>query len=116
MRGDERDFERQQQELNPHRRQEQRRAREHTVATLRQRGVLVHEQDASDELSDLLDAVDGFIAEVEARGGDTFVNTPQSSDPETPEYVIPTRGQRESVPAYRARIEEATERLRRSHR
>jgi 5-enolpyruvylshikimate-3-phosphate synthase len=113
MRADERDFEQRQRELNPHRREEQHHARDHAVETLHQRGVVVHEHDASDELADLLDAVDAFIAEVEARGGDTFVNTPQSSEPATPEDVLPTRGAGESVRAYRARVAQATERLRR---
>jgi hypothetical protein len=114
MAGNEREYERAQRDLNPHRVDEQRRARDHAIDMLEQRGARVHDSDSSEDLADLLDAVDRFITEVERHGGDTFVNTPESSQPETPEFVLPARGGCESVKAYRSRVDEATERLRRS--
>ncbi|HEX5386949.1 MAG TPA: hypothetical protein VFW66_09640 [Gemmatimonadales bacterium] len=111
---DERDYERVQRDLNPHRVEEQRRAREHAAAMLEQREVRVLPSDSSEDLADLLDAVDRFTAAVEAKGGDTMVNTPDSSDPKTPAYVLPIRGAGESVQAYRHRVVEGTERLLRS--
>ncbi len=116
MAAEDRDYERFQRELNPHRREEQHRARDHAIAMLEQRGVRVRNTDASDELADLLEVVDRFIAEVEALGGDTFVNTPESSQPENPAFVLPDRGPGESVKAYIWRVEEARARLRHPRR
>jgi hypothetical protein len=48
---------------------------------------------------------------VEARGGDTFTNAPDSSEPDNPAFVLPERRAREPVPAYVARIVEAAKRL-----
>jgi hypothetical protein len=112
MAAEDRDYERFQRELNPHRSEEQRRSREHAIAMLRQREVRVHDSDSTEELADLLDAVDLFIAMVESLGGDTYVNTPDSSQPDDPRLVLPVRAPGESVRAYIARIEEARARLR----
>jgi hypothetical protein len=79
---------------------------------LAQRGVLVHPRDASEDLADLLEVVDRFTALVEALGGDTFVNTPESSQPENPAFVLPVRAPGESVKAYIYRVDEARARLR----
>ena len=48
---------------------------------------------------------------VEARGGDTFTNAPDSSEPDNPAFVLPERSAREPVAAYVRRINEAAERL-----
>jgi hypothetical protein len=112
MAAENRNYERFQRELNPHRGEEQRRAREHAVATLEQRGVRVHDSDSSEDLADLLDVVDRFIATVESLGGDTFVNAPDSSQPDDPLFVLPVRAVGESVKAYISRVDEATARLR----
>lgn len=106
------DYERFQRELNPHRGEEQRRSREHAIDMLQQREVRVHPSDTTEDLADLLDAVDGFIAAVESLGGDTYVNTPDSSQPADPRLVLPLRAPGESVRAYITRVEEARARLR----
>jgi hypothetical protein len=97
--------------LNPHRAEDQARAREHNLDVLGQRGVLLlgHETDA--ERADLWSAVDRVDSVVEARGGDTFTNAPDSSEPDNPAFVLPERRAREPVPAYVARIVEAAKRL-----
>jgi hypothetical protein len=102
--------------LNPHRAEQQARAREHNLDVLGQRGVLLFGAETDEELADLWSAVDRFESVVEARGGDTFTNTPDSSEPENPEFVLPERRAREPVAEYVRRILEAAERLTRFER
>ncbi|HET7468992.1 MAG TPA: hypothetical protein VFJ81_04920 [Gemmatimonadales bacterium] len=97
--------------LNPHRAEDQARAREHNLDVLGQRGVLLLGNETDDELADLWSAVDRFESVVEARGGDTFTNAPDSSEPDNPAFVLPERRAREPVPEYVARIQEAANRL-----
>ena len=47
-------------------------------------------------------------------GGDLFVNTPFSDQPESPEFVVPRRIPGEEAEAYAARINAAAERLERA--
>ena len=97
--------------LNPHRAEEQTRAREHNLDVLGQRGVLLFGDETDEELADLWSAVDRFESVVEARGGDTFTNAPDSSEPDNPAFVLPERRSREAVSAYVGRIREAAEQL-----
>jgi hypothetical protein len=102
--------------LNPHRQEEQARAREHNLDVLGQRGVLLFGDESDEELADLWSAVDRFESVVEARGGDTFTNAPDSSEPDNPDFVLPERKPREPVRAYIRRILEAADRLTRFER
>jgi hypothetical protein len=97
--------------LNPRREEDQARAREHNLDVLGQRGVLLLGDETDDELADLWSAVDRFESVVESRGGDTFTNAPDSSEPDNPAFVLPERRARESVSEYVARIVEAADRL-----
>jgi hypothetical protein len=97
--------------LNPHRAEDQARAREHNLDVLGQRGVLLLGTETDEELADLWSAVDRFESVVEARGGDTFTNAPDSSEPDNPAFVLPERRAREPVAPYVARIIEAANRL-----
>jgi hypothetical protein len=97
--------------LNPHLEEERTRAREHNLDVLGQRGVLLFGDETDDELADLWSAVDRFESVVEARGGDTFTNAPDSSEPDNPAFVLPERKARERVADYVRRIQEATVRL-----
>ncbi len=106
-------FEKQQQELDPHRAEEQRLARQEAEARLRPRGIIVSAKDPDEAVADLLDAIERFESAVEARGGDLFVNRIGSPQPESPEFVPPVRGDRESAVEYGRRIDRAAERLRR---
>jgi hypothetical protein len=101
-----------QQDLNPHRREEQARAAEHTRSVLAQRGLRVDDADDDDALADLLDAVERFEGMVQARGGDSFLNNPRSSQPENPAFVVPPRGTDETPRDYARRVLEAAGRLR----
>jgi hypothetical protein len=48
---------------------------------------------------------------VESRGGDTVIDTPSSTAPEDPSFVLPERRDREPAAAYVNRILAATSRL-----
>ena len=102
--------------LNPHRDEEQTRAREHNLDVLGQRGVLLFGDESDQDLADLWSAVDRFESVVESRGGDTFTNAPDSSEPDNPHFVLPERKARESVAGYVRRINEAAEELTRFER
>ncbi|HXE58840.1 MAG TPA: hypothetical protein VNK43_12635 [Gemmatimonadales bacterium] len=97
--------------LNPHRDEEQRRAAEHAVQLLRGRGVMLRGDESTEQLADLLAAVERFEIAVQARGGDSMVNTPDSSRPENPAYVLPVRRGDEPVDDYILRIVHATDRV-----
>lgn len=104
-------FEEQQEDLDPHRREERDSAAIELAGRLRQKGALLTGRETSAQLDDLMTAVDRFEAAVVARGGDLFVNTPSSEEPESPDFVIPQRAPGEDAEAYAARINEAAERL-----
>ena len=97
--------------LNPHRGEEQLRAREHAAEILGRRGVLLTGGESDDELADLWSAVERFESVVEARGGDTMTNSPDSAEPDNPAFVLPERKARESARDYARRILEAAEAL-----
>jgi hypothetical protein len=104
-------FEEQQETLDPHRREERDAAGVEFAGRIRQKGVLLTGAETSSELDDLSTAIDRFEAAVVARGGDLFVNTPFSDQPERPEFVIPRRTSGEDAEAYASRINEAAMRL-----
>jgi hypothetical protein len=104
------------QELNPHRGEEQVRAREHAAGVLAARGVLLFGSESDDELADLWSAVDRFESIVELRGGDTLTNAPDSAEPDNPAFVLPERKARESASDYTRRILEAAANLTRFER
>ncbi len=105
-------YEEQERLLDPHRAEEQQRARLEAVDRLADRGIPTYPQDGDEEIADLLDAVERFEEVVEARGGDLMVNRIGSSEPEDPAFVPPEREPGESAAAYRLRIEAATDRVR----
>ena len=104
-------FEEQQEDLDPHRREERNSASLELAGRLRQKGVLLTGRETSAQLDDLVTAIERFEAAVVSRGGDLFVNTPSSDPPESPDFVIPRRVPSEDAEAYAARINEAAERL-----
>jgi hypothetical protein len=93
--------------LNPHRGEEQERARERTADVLSRRGVLLFGDENDDDLANLWSAVDRFESVVEARGGDTLTNSPDSSEPDNPAFVLPERQSREPARDYTRRILDA---------
>jgi hypothetical protein len=109
-------YEEEQRILDPHRREEQLRAREETEDRLRGRGITLHPRDGDEELEDLLDAIERFETAVETHGGDLLVDSIGSSEPEDPDFVPPIRAADESIVDYRMRIEGAIDRLRQRRR
>jgi hypothetical protein len=93
--------------LNPHRTEDQLRTRERVTDVLGRRGVLLFGDETGDELADLWSAVERFESVVEARGGDTLTNAPDSSEPDNPLFVLPERHARESAVDYTMRILQA---------
>ena len=103
-----------QDDLNPHRADELERAAAHSNDMLRQREISLDGSESPAELDDLLTAVQRFEQAVEARGGDLFVNMPDSSNPQRRDFVVPAREAGEPVGRYIARIQQAMVEL--SHR
>jgi hypothetical protein len=48
--------------------------------------------------------VERFESIVESRGGDSMTNSPDSSEPDNPAFVLPERRAREPAAEYTARI------------
>jgi hypothetical protein len=90
--------------LNPHRPEEQARAREHAADVLAARGVLLFGDETDEQLAQLWSAVERFESVVESRGGDTMTNSPDSSEPDNPSFVLPERRAREPAGEYTVRI------------
>ena len=63
-------------------------------------------------LADLLSAIEDFERAVEDAGGDLFVDSPDSSEPERPDFVIPRPREDDRVESYIKRVTDATRRLR----
>lgn len=105
-------YEEEQRALDPHRREEQFRAREETEERLRSRGIKLYSRDGDEEAEDLLDAIERFEVVVESHGGDLLVDRIGSSEPTSPEFVPPIRDLEESIGEYRLRVEAAIDRLR----
>ncbi len=102
--------------LDPHRSEERAAAAAEVTARLRGRGIAVSGAEPSEDLVDLLSALERFEATVEAHGGDLMVDDLKSSRPDDRHFVVPRRGPAETVRAYIGRIDEATARLRRHPR
>jgi hypothetical protein len=114
-------FETAQEALDPHRRETRDAAAAELVNKLAARGVRVSGDESSDEIADLLDAVERFERAVQSRGGDLMVderpldegsvdNEPagRPRQPDDRRFVIPERRADEPIDAYLARIQEAT--------
>lgn len=98
-------------DLNPHRADDQARVAAEIRGNLRQRGVDVRDDESGEELVTLLEAVERFERARAALGGDSMINRPGMRQPERDEFVIPQRGDDESLVRYAARVEQAARRL-----
>lgn len=92
------------------------RAAAEVADRLRRRGIAVTGAERSDDLADLLSAVERFEKTVEAHGGDLMVDDLRSPQPDDRHFVLPRRERGDSIPTYIIRIDEATARLRRHPR
>jgi len=96
----------------PSERDEEQGVHVELLARLRQHGVELAELTATDgEIADLLSAVEGFEAAVQEAGGDLFVDSPGTSAPDDPRFVLPRMGDDETVVQYAARIQAAADQL-----
>ncbi|MBA2707743.1 MAG: hypothetical protein H0U59_08080 [Gemmatimonadaceae bacterium] len=99
--------------LDPHRREKRADAATEITGRLLQKGVEVDAAEDPAVLADLFTAVERFESAVIEAGGDPMVNMPTSTDPESPDFVLPPRSADESLDSYAARIDEAAETLER---
>lgn len=97
--------------LDPHRREERTDAAMEITGRLFQKGLDVSSDEDPALLADLLTAVEKFEVAVEAKGGDLMVNSPGSTDPQNPEFVVPTRKAEEGMEGYIRRINDAADDL-----
>jgi len=75
---------------------------------LRRRGIAVTGAERTDDLADLLSAVERFEAAVEAHGGDLMVDDLKSPQPDDRHFVLPRREHAEAIRVYISRIDAAT--------
>ena len=83
---------------------------------LRRRGISVTGAERSDDLADLLSAVERFEKAVEVHGGDLMVDDLKSAQPDDRHFVLPRREHGESIRTYIIRIDQAAAGLRRHPR
>src|SRR3954469_23090401 len=81
------------------------------VGRLHSRRIEVSERENPSDLVNLLNAVEQFEATVEACGGDLMVDDIGTSGPDDKRFVLPRRGDDESIRGYTARVQEASQRL-----
>lgn len=101
-----------QRELDPDRDVERDRVTAAVAAKLESRGVALTGRESSDQLADILTAVERFEAAVSELGGDRMINDPDSSNPQDPAFVLPARAVDESPGQYSDRVLRAARRLR----
>jgi hypothetical protein len=97
--------------LDPARAADLERVMAHAAARLRGRGVDLAGSETSQQLARLLSAVEEFEEAVERCGGDTMVNTVQSSEPESATFVLPLRNADEPIGTYTERLRRAAAEL-----
>jgi hypothetical protein len=100
------------EERNPHRADERRHTRDELEARLRERRIALSGDESDEDVLLILNAVETFEGRLAQLGEDSFVNTPESSQPDDVRLVIPRRNDDEAPVAYAARIVAAAEGLR----
>lgn len=101
--------------LNPHREEEQDRARAAGAERLQALGLRLTGTESVEEIGELVDAVERFEEAVESRGGDLMVDEAprgEATEPDRGDFVLPARGADEAVAPYVGRIVEAARHLR----
>lgn len=100
-------FESRQEDLDPHRREERKAVAEELAGRIRTKGIHVRGNETVAELDDMFTAIDEFESAVMARGGDLMNNSPQSTDPTNPKFVLPQRKAGEAARDYISRVRKA---------
>ena len=90
--------------LDPHRREEREAVAVELSGRLAQKGVEVGSDEDPAQLADLLSAVEEFERAVEGAGGDLYVDSPTSKEPDERRFVLPQRRADEPVSGYTQRI------------
>jgi hypothetical protein len=90
--------------LDPHRREEREGVAIELSGRLAQKGVEVGSDEDPAQLADLLSAVEEFERAVEAAGGDLYVDSPTSKEPDNRRFVLQQRRADEPIAAYTQRI------------
>ena len=98
-------------ELDPERERERESVSSSVAATLSARGVELTGRESSEQLVEVLDAVERFEAAVSEAGGDRMLNDPDSSDPQEEAFVLPRRAADESPFEYAERVQRAARRI-----
>jgi hypothetical protein len=98
-------------ERNPHRAEERRRTREEFETRLRERRIELVGDESDEDVMLIVNAVEMFEGRLAQLGEDSFVNTPESSQPDDDRLVVPRRFGDESASSYAARLVAAAERL-----
>ena len=97
--------------VNPLREDQRRHVRDELEAWLRHRYIPLFGSESDEEVLSMVNAVERFEAAVMAAGGDLMVDSPESSEPEHPEFVVPRRRDDEAPDAYVARVHFAADRV-----
>ena len=97
--------------VNPLRDEQRQHIRDELEAWLRHRYVPLFGAETDEEVLSIVNALERFESAVIAAGGDLMVDSPESSEPEHPEYVIPRRRDDEAPDAYVARVHFAADRV-----
>jgi hypothetical protein len=97
--------------VNPLRDEQRQHIRDELEAWLRHRYVPLFGTESDDEVLSMVNAIERFEAAVSAAGGDLMVDSPDSSEPEHPEYVVPRRRDDETPDAYVSRVHFAADRV-----
>jgi hypothetical protein len=95
---------------------ERQRVREELEGRLARGGVALNGSETDEQLIDLSNALEAFDLARARVGGDSMVNTQQSSQPDDKRYVLPQRRDDESVERYLVRLRGATETILASRR
>ena len=98
-------------DLNPHRADDQARVAAEIRGNLHQRGIDIGDEESGEDLVTLLESVERFERARAALGGDSMINTPGTRQPERDEFVIPQRRDDESLTQYAARVDAAARKL-----
>ena len=88
---------------------ERQRVREELEGRLARGGVGLNGSESNEQLVDLSNALEAFDLARARAGGDSMVNTPESSQPDDRRLVLPLRRDDESVERYLVRLRGATE-------
>ena len=75
-------------------------------------GVMLTGSETDDQIVRLADAVEAFDQARARAGGNSMVNTPSTTRPDDPRFVLPTRRDDESVEQYLGRIRAAAQAIR----